>query len=77
MGTQAFIRLIVEPQTEAIELEPLHVVISLTTLIVYGNSSSLGKTGINAFSAKAQCHISLLQTHLSILTSQVENGGKL
>jgi hypothetical protein len=44
---------------------------------VYGNSSSLGKTGINALSAKAPCQISLLQTHLNILTSQVENGGKL
>jgi len=53
MGTHACIRLIVEPQTEAIELEPLQVIISLTTLIVYGKSSSLGKTGTNALSANA------------------------
>jgi hypothetical protein len=53
IGTQACIRLIVEPQILAIEDEPLQVVISETTLIVYGNSSTLGKTGINALSANA------------------------
>ena len=40
-------------QTEAIELEPLQVTISETTIVVYGNSSSSGKTGTNALSANA------------------------
>jgi hypothetical protein len=77
IGTHAFIKLIVEPQIDAIELEPLQVVISLTTLITYGNSSSLGSTGNNALSAKAPCPISLLPTHLNGFTSPTENGGKL
>jgi hypothetical protein len=53
IGTHAFIKLRVEPQIEAIELEPLQVVISDTTLITYGNSSSLGITGRSALSARA------------------------
>ena len=70
-------RLIVEPQIEAIELEPLHVVISDTTRIIYGNFSSLGSTGISAFSASFPCHTSLRPTHLIIRTSHTEYGGKL
>jgi hypothetical protein len=44
---------------------------------VYGKSDKSGKTAINALSANAQCPISLLPTHLIILTSQTEYGGKL
>jgi hypothetical protein len=44
-------RLIVEPQTEAIELDPLQVVTSDTVRIIYGNSASLGSTGSRALSA--------------------------
>ena len=77
MGTPASISESVEPHTEAIELEPLQVVISETTLIVYGKSDNSGKTAIKALSANAQCPISLLPTHLIILTSQTEYGGKL
>jgi len=43
----------VEPQVEAIDVEPLEDKISVTTLIVYGNSSELGIKGVKAFSAKA------------------------
>jgi hypothetical protein len=51
IGTHAFIRLIVEPQTEAIEDEPLQVIVSETTLITYGNSSSEGIIFSSALSA--------------------------
>ena len=53
MGTPASISAIVEPQTEAMDEEPFDEVMSLTTLIAYGNSSSGGSTGINARSASA------------------------
>ncbi|MBT3729020.1 hypothetical protein HOG27_02920 [bacterium] len=66
-----------EPQTEAIELEPLQLVTSETVLIIYGKSSSEGNTGSSAFSANLPCHTSLLPTHLIILTSHTEYGGKL
>jgi len=52
-------------------------VISDTTLTIYGKSSGLGRTGTNALSANAPCPISLLPTHLNILTSPTEYGGKL
>ena len=42
---------------------------SETTLIAYGNSSSLGITGTNAFSANAPCPISLLPGPLDGLAS--------
>jgi hypothetical protein len=67
----------VEPQTDAIELDPLQLVTSETVLIIYGKSSKLGKTGSKALSANLPCHTSLLPTHLIILTSHTEYGGKL
>ena len=70
-------RLMVEPQIEAIELEPLHVVISDTTRIIYGKSSALGSTGMRAFSASFPCHTSLRPTHRIIRTSPTLYGGKL
>ena len=77
IGTQASIIDIEEPHIEAIELEPLQVVISETILMKYGNSSSDGRTGSRAFSASLPCPISLLPGHLIILTSPTEKGGKL
>ena len=50
----------VEPQTEAIEVEPFELITSETTLIVYGNLSLDGITGSSALSAKAPCPISRL-----------------
>jgi hypothetical protein len=76
-GTQACIKLIVDPQTDAIELEPLHVVTSDTVLIVYGKSEIFGRTGSNALSANLPCPISLLPVPRIIRTSQTEYGGKL
>ena len=43
-GTPASIIDKLDPQTDAIELEPLDSIISETTLIVYGKSSTLGTT---------------------------------
>jgi hypothetical protein len=77
IGTPACIKERVLQQTAAIELDQLQVIVSETTLIIYGKSISFGKTASNAFSASFPCHMSLLDTHLSILTSHTENGGKL
>jgi len=77
IGTHAAIKLIVEPQTDPIELEPLQLVTSETVLIIYGKSSSFGNTATRAFSANLPCQTSLLPTHLIILTSHTEYGGKL
>jgi len=77
IGTHAFIRLIVEPHTDAIELDPLQVVTSDTVRIIYGNSASLGRTGSSALSASRPCPISLRPVPRIILTSHTEYGGKL
>ena len=77
IGTPASIRDMLEPHTEAIELEPLQVVISDTQRMKYGNSSRFGNTGSSAFSANLPCQISLLEGHLIGFTSPTENGGKL
>ena len=45
IGTPASIKDNVEPQTVAIEEDPLDSIISDTTRIVYGNSSLLGNIG--------------------------------
>jgi hypothetical protein len=50
----------VDAQILPCDVEPFELNISDTTLIVYGNSVSVGNTGTNAFSAKAPCPISLL-----------------
>ena len=60
----------------AIELDPLHLIISETTHIVYPKSSFAGKTGISALSARSPCPISLLFGPRNILISPVANGGK-
>ena len=71
-GTPASMRDRVEPQVLAIEEEPLLPITSLTTLIVYGNSSSSGRTGFSAFSASAPWPISLLPAPLRGFTSPTE-----
>ena len=61
----------------ACDVDPFDDNTSDTTLIVYGNSSSLGSTGTNAFSAKAPCPISLLPGPLDALASPTLYAGKL
>ena len=53
MGTPASMSASVEPQVEAIEVEPLDVTHSLTRRMTYGNSSWDGSTGMSARSASA------------------------
>src|SRR3989339_277011 len=77
IGTPASIKDKVEPQTEAIELDPLHDNISETRRIVYGKTSLSGITGTKALSAKAPCPISLLEAPRRGFASPVEKGGKL
>ena len=60
IGTPAAISERVEPQIEPCEVEPFEERTSETTRIAYGNSSTLGRTGISAFSASAPWPISLL-----------------
>jgi hypothetical protein len=52
IGTPASMRARLEPQVEAIEVEPLDVTHSDTSRMTYGNSSSDGSTGISARSAR-------------------------
>ena len=58
IGTPASISDSVEPQTLAIDVEPFELRMSLTSRSAYGNSSSLGITGLSARSASAPCPIS-------------------
>src|SRR3989344_2065350 len=58
IGTPASISASVEPQVEAIEVDPLLLIISDTSRIVYGNVSSSGITDISARSASAPWPIS-------------------
>ena len=58
IGTPASIRASVEPQIEPCEVEPFDDKTSETSLIAYGNSSTLGITGSSALSANAPCPIS-------------------
>ena len=53
IGTPASIKARDDPQTEAIDVDQFELITSETTLIAYGKSSTLGRTGINAFSASA------------------------
>ena len=53
IGTPAAISESVEPQILACDVEPFELIISETSLIAYGNSSSLGITGRSALSPKA------------------------
>jgi len=72
IGTPADIKAKDEAQTEAIEVEPFDERISVTILMVYGNSSVLGIKGLSAFSAKAPCPISLLPGPLKLPISPVD-----
>ena len=58
MGTPASIRAMLEPQTDAIELDPFDSVISETTRITYGKSSRLGITEVIPRLASRPCPIS-------------------
>lgn len=68
---------IVDPQTEAMDDDPLQVVVSETTRIIYGKSTADGSTGSRAFSASRPCPTSRRPTQRSGFTSPTENGGKL
>src|SRR6266853_1533839 len=60
IGTPASMSASVDPQVEAIDDEPFDSSVSLTTRIVYGNSSFVGSTGRSARSASAPWPISRL-----------------
>jgi hypothetical protein len=77
IGTPASIRARVEPQVEAIEVEPLEVTHSLTSRMTYGNSSWLGRTGRSARSARWPWPISRRPGPRIILFSPVLYGGML
>ena len=77
IGTPASIRDRVDPQTLAIELDPLDSKMSETTRIVYGNSSWLGIIGTSARSASAPWPMSRRLGPRMNPASPTENGGKL
>ena len=77
IGTPASMRARVEPQVEAIEVEPLEVTHSLTRRITYGNSSWLGSTGTSARSARWPWPMSRRLGPRIGLFSPVLYGGKL
>ena len=66
-----------EPHTDAIDVEPLDDSTSETTRIVYGQSSALGSTGTMARSASTPWPISRRFGEPTRPVSPVENGGKL
>ena len=76
-GTPASIRLRLEPQTEAIEDEPLDSRMSDTTRIVYGNFSWSGIIGTSARSASAPWPMSRRLGPRMKPASPTEKGGKL
>ena len=77
IGTPASISESVEPQTEAIEVEPFDISASETTRIVYGKSSNAGSTGISARSASSPWPISRRPGPRMKRASPTEYGGKL
>ena len=77
IGTPAAISDIHDAHVEAIDVEPFDSNVSDTLLIAYGNSSSLGRTGIRAFSANAPCPISRRPGPLLGFVSPTEYEGKL
>ena len=76
-GTPASMSARVDPQVEAIDDEPFDSSVSLTTRIVYGNSSLVGTTGRRARSPSAPWPISRRPAPRIIRTSPTEYGGKL
>ena len=77
IGTPASISASEPPQTVAIDDEPFDSRISETMRIVYGNSSNCGSSACSARSARLPWPISRRLVPRIILTSPVENGGKL
>ena len=77
IGTPAAISDIHDAHVEAIDVEPFDSKVSDTARIVYGNSSSLGRTAIRAFSANAPCPISRRPGPRETFVSPTEYAGKL
>ena len=77
IGTPASIKASVEAHTLPIEVLPFELSTSDTSRIVYAKSFSSGMTATSAFSASAPCPIYRLPVEPILLTSPVENGGKL
>ena len=77
IGTPASISESEEPQTLAIELEPLDSVISDTIRIVYGNSSILGRQAAIPLRANRPWPISRRLTPITRPVSPTQYGGKL
>src|SRR5579863_4897629 len=77
IGTPASIMAKDEPQTEAIDEEPLDSRISETTRIVYGNSCFDGSRAVTPFSARKPWPISRRPGPRKIETSPTEKEGKL
>src|SRR5262249_56105751 len=77
IGTPASISERVEPQTEAIDVDPFDASTSETTRNVYGHSCASGTTGTNARSASAPWPISRRFGEPTRPVSPVENGGEL
>ena len=72
IGTPASISAKVDAHVDAIEVEPLELVTSETSLIAYGKSEIPGSTGSSAFSANAPCPISRLPGEPTRPVSPVE-----
>ena len=77
IGTPASISDSDEPQTDAIDDEPLDSRMSETTRIVYGKSSVDGTIGTSARSASAPWPMSRRLGPRMNPASPTENGGKL
>src|SRR5919202_7142312 len=77
IGTPASMSDSEEPQTEAIELEPLDSRMSDTTRIVYGKSSTGGIIGTSARSASAPWPMSRRLGPRMKPASPTENGGEV
>ena len=77
IGTPASISDSDDPQTDAIDDEPLDSRMSDTTRIVYGNSSVDGTIAVSARSASAPWPMSRRLGPRMKPASPTENGGKL
>src|SRR5256886_13517859 len=77
IGTPASMSASVDPHVDAIDDEPFDSSVSLTTRIVYGNSSFVGRTGRIARSASAPWPISRRPAPRIMRTSPTENGGEV
>ena len=77
IGTPASMSASVEPQVDAMDVEPFEVTHSLTSRMTYGNSSWSGRTGRSARSARWPWPISRRPGPRIILFSPVLYGGML